>query len=116
MRLLHVIWQDQFVEKIASKHHVTTDEVEQVLFSTPHVRRIERGKVKGEYLYSAYTTDYPELLSPVEVQAVLKSKHLEVEIDPSVMEALRLRAKQQGVPVGQLASELLRRQLETASP
>lgn len=62
------------------------------------------------------TTDYPELFSPVEVQAVLKSKHLEVEIDPSVMEALRLRAKQQGVPVGQLASELLRRQLETASP
>jgi predicted phosphatase len=62
------------------------------------------------------TTDYPELFSPVEVQAVLKSKHLEVEIDPSVMEALRLRAKQQGVPIGQLASELLRRQLETASP
>jgi predicted HicB family RNase H-like nuclease len=62
------------------------------------------------------TTDYPEFFSPVEVEAVLKSKHLEVEIDPSVMEALRLRAKQQGVPIGQLANELLKKQLETIAP
>lgn len=39
---------------MASKHGVTTDEVEQVLFSRPHVRMAERGRVKGEDLYVAY--------------------------------------------------------------
>ena len=54
MRLYEVIWKDQFVDKIASKHKVTTEEVEQVLFSEPHVRRAEKGRVKGEDLYVAY--------------------------------------------------------------
>jgi uncharacterized protein len=36
------------------KHAVSTDEVEQVLFSEPHVRRLEKGKVKREHLYVAY--------------------------------------------------------------
>jgi uncharacterized DUF497 family protein len=31
-----------------------TGEVEKVLFSKPHVRRIEKGRVKGEHLYAAY--------------------------------------------------------------
>lgn len=83
MRLLHVIWQDQFVEKIASKHHVTTDEVEQVLFSTPHVRRIERGKVKGEYLYTAYgQTDSGRYLI---VFFVLKTGHRALPISAREM-------------------------------
>jgi uncharacterized DUF497 family protein len=30
------------------------EEVEQVLFSKPHVRRAERGRVKGAHLYVAY--------------------------------------------------------------
>jgi len=49
-----VIWNEKFVAKIAEKHGVATDEVEEVLFSGPHVRRLERGKVKGENLYVAY--------------------------------------------------------------
>jgi len=54
LRLYDVIWKDEFVEKIANKHSVTTDEVEEVLFLKPHVRLAEKGRVKGEYLYVAY--------------------------------------------------------------
>ncbi|MGA3168303.1 MAG: BrnT family toxin [Terriglobia bacterium] len=54
MRLYDVIWNERFVAKIAEKHAVSTDEVEEVLFSGPHVRRLEKGKVKGEHLYVAY--------------------------------------------------------------
>lgn len=54
MRLYEVIWKDKFVEKIAAKHGVTTDEVEEVLFSKPHVRMAEKGRVTDEHLYVAY--------------------------------------------------------------
>lgn len=54
MRLYEVIWKDAFVEKIADKHRVTTDEVEEVLFIKPHVRLAQKGHVKGENLYVAY--------------------------------------------------------------
>ena len=54
MRLYDVIWNERFVAKIAEKHGVSTDEVEEVLFSKPHVRKLEKGKVKGEHLYVAY--------------------------------------------------------------
>ena len=43
MRLYEVIWKDKFVDKIECKHKVTTDEVEEVLFSKPHTRRAEKG-------------------------------------------------------------------------
>lgn len=54
MHLYDVIWKDAFVEKMADKHDITTDEVEDVLFSQPHVRLAEKGHIKGEDLYVAY--------------------------------------------------------------
>ena len=54
MRLYDVLWKERFVAKIADKHGVTTDEVEEVLFANPHIRRQEKGRVKGEDLYVAY--------------------------------------------------------------
>ncbi len=54
MRLYEVIWKDEFVDKIDAKHGVGTEEVEQVLFGKPHVRRAQKGRVKGEDLYAAY--------------------------------------------------------------
>ncbi len=54
MRLYHVIWKDKFVEKIADKHSVEIEEVEEVLFAKPHVRLFEKGRVKGENVYAAY--------------------------------------------------------------
>ncbi|MCB9148012.1 MAG: BrnT family toxin [Caldilineaceae bacterium] len=54
MELYDIIWNSQFVEKLAAKHGVTTKEVEEVLFGRPLVRFWEKGKVKGEDLYLAY--------------------------------------------------------------
>jgi len=54
MQLYEVIWKEQFVEKLAIKHRVTTDEVEQALFSYPHIRKAQKGRIKGEDLYAAY--------------------------------------------------------------
>jgi hypothetical protein len=54
MRLYEVIWKEVFVDKLAWKHRVMPDEVEQVLFSKPFVRRAEKGRVQGEDVYVAY--------------------------------------------------------------
>ncbi len=43
MRLYQVIWKDKFVVKIAEKHEVETEEVEEILFSHPHVHLFEKG-------------------------------------------------------------------------
>src|SRR5512136_351384 len=44
---------DAFVEKLWRKHHVTVDEVEQVLLGRRQVKRIARGDVAGEDVYAA---------------------------------------------------------------
>ena len=54
MRLHRVIWKESFLDKIEGKHKVLDSEVQEVLFSSPHIRRAERGRVKGEDLYFAY--------------------------------------------------------------
>ena len=54
MKLYNVIRRHKFVEKIADKHGVTADEVEEILFSGRHFRMVEKGQVKGENLYVAY--------------------------------------------------------------
>ena len=48
MQIYTVIWKDQFVEKLAGKHGVEIEEVEEVLFIHPHVRLFEKdiSKVK----------------------------------------------------------------------
>lgn len=54
MNLYSVIWKEKFVEKLALKHGVEIDEVEEILFSKPYVRLFEKGHIKGENLYAAY--------------------------------------------------------------
>lgn len=54
MQLYEVIWKDWFIDKIEVKHGVGTHEVEEILFGKPHVRRAQKGHVKGEDLYAAY--------------------------------------------------------------
>ena len=54
MRLYEVIWKEAFVDKLERKHRVMPEEVEDVLFSRPHIRRAEKGHVQGEDLYVAY--------------------------------------------------------------
>ena len=57
------------------------------------------------------TQDYPDALRRVNVDAHLKKRHYEVEIDVAVARQLKKKAKREGVTVSQLVSELLRRQL-----
>jgi uncharacterized DUF497 family protein len=54
MRLYEVIWKEVFVDKLEQKHRVMPDEVEQVLFSKPFIRRAEKGRVQGVDVYVAY--------------------------------------------------------------
>lgn len=54
MKLYEIIWKDQFIEKLETKHRVFTEEVEEVVFGKPHIRRAQKGRIKGEDLYAAY--------------------------------------------------------------
>ena len=54
MNIYDIIWKEQFVEKLAVKHSVTTLEVEEVLFSDPFVRKAKKGNFPDEDLYTAY--------------------------------------------------------------
>jgi uncharacterized DUF497 family protein len=54
MQLHEVIWKDRFIDKLEVKHRASTGEVEEIIFGKPHVRRAQKGHVKGEDLYIAY--------------------------------------------------------------
>lgn len=54
MIISRIIWKDQFVEKLAKKHGVSIDEAEDILSATPLIRKMSKGKVKGEHVYAAY--------------------------------------------------------------
>jgi len=54
MRITGIVWLQQIVEKLARKHHVTKDEVQQVLASKAQYRFLEQGRIEGENVYSAY--------------------------------------------------------------
>lgn len=53
MKIAGVIWLRNVVDKLAWKHSVTTDEVEEVFKRSPRYRLIEAGDVAGEDLYVA---------------------------------------------------------------
>ncbi|MEM7130777.1 MAG: BrnT family toxin [Chloroflexota bacterium] len=54
MHINEVLWLPDFEEKISDKHRLETDEVEEALFSEPHVRFVEKGYRPNENLYAAY--------------------------------------------------------------
>ena len=54
MVISQIIWKDQFVEKLATKHGVSVEEVEDVIGSKPHIRKVGKGNVKGENVYAAF--------------------------------------------------------------
>lgn len=51
MKIREVIWLESVVEKLERKHHVTQDEVEELLSSHPRFFWMEEGKFKGEDVY-----------------------------------------------------------------
>ena len=54
MVIRKIIWKDQFVEKLERKHGVSVLEVEEVIGTNPHIRRLSKGRVKDENVYAAY--------------------------------------------------------------
>jgi hypothetical protein len=54
MKITGIIWLQKIVEKLAKKHHITQDEVEQVLANNPQFRFLEQGRIEGENVYSVY--------------------------------------------------------------
>ena len=57
------------------------------------------------------TTDYPDSFRTVDVDAVFRERYYEIEIEADVAEVLQAQARQKGVTVSNLASDLLRQQL-----
>lgn len=47
------IWLPDILDKLAVKHHVTQDEVEEVFFNRPRFRFVESGHRAGEDVYAA---------------------------------------------------------------
>ena len=57
------------------------------------------------------TTDYPDSFRSVEVESEFRSRRYEVELEEEVIRKLRAQARQKGVTVSQLASDMLREHL-----
>ncbi len=53
MNIDDFIWLPDIVDKLAVKHHVTQEEVEEVFFDRPKYRFVEYGRRSGEDVYSA---------------------------------------------------------------
>jgi hypothetical protein len=54
MRVRRVIWLPEIEEKLRRKHNVLVTEVEDVLFSNPHIKFVEKGHRESEDLYAAH--------------------------------------------------------------
>ncbi|MBN2090087.1 BrnT family toxin [candidate division KSB1 bacterium] len=54
MYIEDIIWIDEIVNKIAYKHRIIPEEVEEVFYNVPRYRKAEKGKYEGEDLYYAY--------------------------------------------------------------
>jgi uncharacterized protein len=48
-----IIWLQEIIEKIGVKHHVTQDEVREILNTSSHFRFVEKGYRMGENVYSS---------------------------------------------------------------
>ena len=52
LQIDRIVWLSQFVEKLVSKHNVTTMEVEEIFANRPRFRFVTRGNRSGEDVYS----------------------------------------------------------------
>ena len=53
MQIDNIIWLPNIVDKVAWKHNVVPQEIEEVLFAHPLYRKVQRGRLPGEDLYAA---------------------------------------------------------------
>ena len=57
------------------------------------------------------TTDYPDAFRTVKAESEFRGRRYEVELEEEVIKKLRAQARQKGVTVSQLASDMLREHL-----
>lgn len=53
MKITYLIWLDEFVEKIETKHGVLQWEVDEVFTGKPKIRKMNKGRFRGEDVYRA---------------------------------------------------------------
>lgn len=53
MHIIDIIWLPHVIDKLAWKHQVTPEEVDEVLFSKPKFRKVQKGHIQGEDVYAA---------------------------------------------------------------
>jgi uncharacterized DUF497 family protein len=53
MEIAELLWLDAVVDKIESKHRVTPTEVEEILSNRPRIRKMNKGRFRGEDVYRA---------------------------------------------------------------
>ena len=53
MRITDVVWKQRIVEKIGERPGVSVAEAEEALRSRPVVRKVAKGRVRGEDVYAA---------------------------------------------------------------
>lgn len=53
MEITDLIWLDEIVDKIESKHRVTQAEVEEFFYRRPKIKRMLKGRFRGEHVYRA---------------------------------------------------------------
>jgi uncharacterized DUF497 family protein len=53
MKIEGIIWLPEIIDKLIWKHHVNKEEVEEVLQNRPLYRKVQKGHIPGEELYSA---------------------------------------------------------------
>ena len=53
MKIEGIVWLRSIVDKLAVKHHVEIEEVEEVLSGQPKFRFVEKGERAGENVYMA---------------------------------------------------------------
>ncbi|MCK4311835.1 MAG: BrnT family toxin [Candidatus Cloacimonetes bacterium] len=53
MKIREIIWLDEIVEKLITKHKINQNEVLEVFLNKPYLRFVEKGHYSGENVYSA---------------------------------------------------------------
>jgi uncharacterized protein len=53
MKIVGFIWLEEIVEKLAAKHQVIPEEVEQAFDNQPNIKRMNKGHFRGEDVYRA---------------------------------------------------------------
>jgi uncharacterized DUF497 family protein len=53
LRISRFVWLEEVVRKLATKHHVQPEEVEELFLGGPKFRFVETGHREGEHVYAA---------------------------------------------------------------